>query len=378
MDTHGVERVDFNALGGADAVAVNNLTGTDVKSVPTSTSPAPSAAPRVTARPTRSSSTAPRPERCDRPSPATPRRHGVRPPLAGRNAASGARPTSNSSRASAATGQTSPPPVLRPARSPSSSTAEMWEPTRSAGCGGTATLLGGNGEDAINSNMPEQRQRGPRRHSRHIVSRPATANEKSRANGPGQGHDGVQERRWRRGTVSTCSANGNQLRLFRNPRAPSRWTRAEYDQWVVSTRWAAPRQRDGQRPDRHRRHECLTSTSPALSAAPPVTASSTTSWSTGSRYPTTPSLSQARCQQRCNIDAPVPRRSSFCTPEATDQLNSETFLRDRHARHGRTRRGRGCRAVLRRRPRSVGRLKRKRLRGPPLGGPAAPGLCRCQ
>jgi Ca2+-binding RTX toxin-like protein len=33
MDTHGVEQVDFNALGGADAVTVNDLTGTDVKSV---------------------------------------------------------------------------------------------------------------------------------------------------------------------------------------------------------------------------------------------------------------------------------------------------------------------------------------------------------
>jgi Ca2+-binding RTX toxin-like protein len=33
MDTAGVERVDFNALGGADLVTVNDLTGTDVKSV---------------------------------------------------------------------------------------------------------------------------------------------------------------------------------------------------------------------------------------------------------------------------------------------------------------------------------------------------------
>ena len=33
MDTHGVERVDFNALGGADTVTVNDLSGTDVKSV---------------------------------------------------------------------------------------------------------------------------------------------------------------------------------------------------------------------------------------------------------------------------------------------------------------------------------------------------------
>jgi Ca2+-binding RTX toxin-like protein len=31
MDTAGVERVDFNALGGADVVTVNDLTGTDVK-----------------------------------------------------------------------------------------------------------------------------------------------------------------------------------------------------------------------------------------------------------------------------------------------------------------------------------------------------------
>jgi Ca2+-binding RTX toxin-like protein len=33
MDTHGVERVDFNALGGADAVNVNDLSGTGVNSV---------------------------------------------------------------------------------------------------------------------------------------------------------------------------------------------------------------------------------------------------------------------------------------------------------------------------------------------------------
>jgi Ca2+-binding RTX toxin-like protein len=33
MDTHGVERVDFNALGGADAVTVHDLSRTDVKNV---------------------------------------------------------------------------------------------------------------------------------------------------------------------------------------------------------------------------------------------------------------------------------------------------------------------------------------------------------
>ena len=33
MDTAGVERIDFNALGGADVVTVNDLTGTDVRNV---------------------------------------------------------------------------------------------------------------------------------------------------------------------------------------------------------------------------------------------------------------------------------------------------------------------------------------------------------
>jgi Ca2+-binding RTX toxin-like protein len=33
MDTHGVERVDFNALGGADVVTVNDLSSTDVNEV---------------------------------------------------------------------------------------------------------------------------------------------------------------------------------------------------------------------------------------------------------------------------------------------------------------------------------------------------------
>jgi Ca2+-binding RTX toxin-like protein len=33
MDTHGVEQVDFNALGGADTVTVNDLVGTDVANV---------------------------------------------------------------------------------------------------------------------------------------------------------------------------------------------------------------------------------------------------------------------------------------------------------------------------------------------------------
>ena len=33
MDLNGVERINFNALGGADTITVNDLTGTDVTSV---------------------------------------------------------------------------------------------------------------------------------------------------------------------------------------------------------------------------------------------------------------------------------------------------------------------------------------------------------
>ena len=33
MDLNGVERIDFEALGGSDNIVVNDLTGTDVKQV---------------------------------------------------------------------------------------------------------------------------------------------------------------------------------------------------------------------------------------------------------------------------------------------------------------------------------------------------------
>ena len=58
MDTAGVERVDFNVLGGPDTVTVHDLSGTDVDTV-NATSQAPSAATPATEQPTRSSSTAP-------------------------------------------------------------------------------------------------------------------------------------------------------------------------------------------------------------------------------------------------------------------------------------------------------------------------------
>ena len=51
MDLNDVEAIDLNALGGADTITVNDLTGTDVTRS-TSTSPARSAARPATARPT--------------------------------------------------------------------------------------------------------------------------------------------------------------------------------------------------------------------------------------------------------------------------------------------------------------------------------------
>jgi hypothetical protein len=58
MDTAGVEVVDFNALGGADLVTVNDLSGTDVSSVNVDLAGASGATP-ATASPTASSSTPP-------------------------------------------------------------------------------------------------------------------------------------------------------------------------------------------------------------------------------------------------------------------------------------------------------------------------------
>ena len=58
MDLNDVEGIDFNALGGADTITVNDLSGTDVTEVNLNLA-GRSAAPRATASPTPSSSTAP-------------------------------------------------------------------------------------------------------------------------------------------------------------------------------------------------------------------------------------------------------------------------------------------------------------------------------
>ena len=47
MDLNGVERIQLNALGGADTITVNDLTGTDVTRVALDLS-APTAAPATT------------------------------------------------------------------------------------------------------------------------------------------------------------------------------------------------------------------------------------------------------------------------------------------------------------------------------------------
>ena len=58
MDLNGVEQIELNALGGADTITVNDLTGTDVTQVDIDLSATPGSG-RATARPTPSSSTAP-------------------------------------------------------------------------------------------------------------------------------------------------------------------------------------------------------------------------------------------------------------------------------------------------------------------------------
>ncbi len=58
MDTAGIETVDFNALGGADLVTVNDLSGTDVSKVNVDLAGTP-AVPTATARATALSSTEP-------------------------------------------------------------------------------------------------------------------------------------------------------------------------------------------------------------------------------------------------------------------------------------------------------------------------------
>ncbi len=58
MDLNGVEHIQLNALGGADTITVNDLTGTDVKQVAIDLG-APPGSQAATARRTRSSSTRP-------------------------------------------------------------------------------------------------------------------------------------------------------------------------------------------------------------------------------------------------------------------------------------------------------------------------------
>ena len=58
MDLNGVEGINLNALGGADTVTVNDLTGTDLTRLNLDLAGAAGSAEPATARPTPSSSTA--------------------------------------------------------------------------------------------------------------------------------------------------------------------------------------------------------------------------------------------------------------------------------------------------------------------------------
>ena len=58
MDLNGVEQIDLNALGGADQLTVNDITGTDLTEVQTDLAGSHGGTP-TTGRRTRSSSTEP-------------------------------------------------------------------------------------------------------------------------------------------------------------------------------------------------------------------------------------------------------------------------------------------------------------------------------
>ena len=50
MDLNGVEHINFNALGGADTITVNDLTGTGVTQVDDRSAARPAAAPATARR----------------------------------------------------------------------------------------------------------------------------------------------------------------------------------------------------------------------------------------------------------------------------------------------------------------------------------------
>ena len=210
MDTHGVEQVDFNALGGTDAVTVNDLTGTDVKNVDLDLAGTlggttgdgqtdrvivngTDGTMRITAAGDSSGVTV----------------SGLSD--AGRDPASGAdRPALRRGPSAATT--PSPPPVL-----PAGAITEFLDGGDGndtiAGGPGAETLLGGNGNDSIDGN-------GGNDHAA------LGAGDDTFVWDPGDGSDTIDGEDGRdtlvfNGAAASetvdLSANGNRLRFFRNP-----------------------------------------------------------------------------------------------------------------------------------------------------------------
>ena len=246
MDTHGVEQVDFNALGGADTVTVNDLSHTDVKNVNVdlagtlggTTGDGQTDSVIVVGTPLNDAIAA-----AGDASGVTV--SGLRD--AGRGPASGA-----------------DRPALRPGRrrrrlhlrhrSRRGAVSEFLEGGDGndtiAGGPGAETLLGGNGNDTIDGNGGNDRA-ALGAGGDTFVWDPGDGSDTIEGE-DGTGHAGVQRRRCLAETVD-LSANGDRLRFFRNPGNVTMDTH-EVER-VALQRARRRRQRDGQRPDRHRRHE---------------------------------------------------------------------------------------------------------------------------
>ena len=281
MDLNGVEQVNFDALGGADTITVNDLTGTGV----TAGQPRPGrharrAAP-ATARPTPSSSTAPPAPTPSRSAGSAARHRGLGPGRLG----------AYHRDAEAANDQ---PHGQRPRRQ----RHDRRRPGCHAGCdradAQTAAMAMTSSSAAPGNDLDHrrtrQRRRLHRRGRRHVRVEPRRRQRHRR--GPGRPRHVAVQRRQRQREHRPLGQ--------RQPGAVLPRRRQRHD--GPQRRRAGQLQRPGrrrhhhrQRPDRHRRHRRSTSTSRARPAAAPATARPTPSSSTAptgttrSRSPATPS-----------------------------------------------------------------------------------------
>ena len=191
MDTHGVEQVDFNALGGADTVTVNDLSRTDVKNVNVDLAgtlggtTGDGQADRVLVTGTSRNDAVDRGRR-------RVRRHGVGPQDAGRDPASGAdRPALRRRRRR----------QRRNLRHRSCERGDQRVPRRRRRQRHDRRRPGRGNAPRRQRQRHDRRQRGqrpcgPRRGQRHVRLGPGRRQRHDRGRGR-QGHDGVQRRRRR-------------------------------------------------------------------------------------------------------------------------------------------------------------------------------------